>query len=136
MGVPYTMEEYYQEAGRAGRDGLPSEAIVYYNCHDISKAKRGLQDTMIKFVKSRTECKRKLILQYFGHSAPKRSDDGHSCCDYHRSICTCELCKTLTEIGDSEPVREDVLPSTASASHSVTVSVEQRDHFRQMLIQF
>ncbi|XP_068716964.1 ATP-dependent DNA helicase RecQ-like [Montipora capricornis] len=49
LGVPYTMEEYYQEAGRAGRDGLPSEAIVYYNCHDISKAKRGLQDTMIKF---------------------------------------------------------------------------------------
>ena len=31
------MEEYYQEAGLAGRDGLPSEAIVYYNCHDISK---------------------------------------------------------------------------------------------------
>ena len=32
------MEEYYLEAGRAARDGLPSDAIVYYNnCHDISK---------------------------------------------------------------------------------------------------
>ena len=30
IGVPYTMEEYFQEAGRCGRDGLPSKALVYY----------------------------------------------------------------------------------------------------------
>ena len=93
------MEKYYEEAGWAGRDGLPSEAIVHYNCPDISKAKLSLQDTMIKFIKSTTKCKCKLILQYFGYSAPKRNDGGHSCCDYNRSICTCELCKTLIEIG-------------------------------------
>ena len=127
MGVPYTMEEYFQEAGLAGRDGLPSEAIVY-----VSKAKRGLQDTMIKFVKSTTECKREIILQHFGHSAPKRSDGGHSCCDHHRNICTCQLCKSKIK-----PVSEDVLPrSTAPAASTVTVSKEQSDLFRQKLLQF
>ena len=80
------MEEYYQEAGRAGRD-------VSYNCCDISKAKRDLQDTMIKFVKSTTECKREIIRHHFRHSAPKRRDGGHNCCDYHRNICLCEHCK-------------------------------------------
>ena len=119
------MEEYFQEAGQAGRDGLPSEAIVYFNCYDFSKAKRGLQDTMIKFVKSTTECKREIILQHFGYSAPKRSDGGHSCCDHHRNICTCQLCKSKIK-----PVSEDVLPST------VTVSKEQSDLFRQKLLQF
>ena len=130
MGVPYTMEEYFQEAGRASWDGLPSEAIVYFNCYDVSKAKRGLQDTMIKFVKSTTECKREIILQHFGHSAPKRSDGGHSCCDHHRNICTCQLCKSKIK-----PVSEDVLPSTAPAASTVIVSKEQADLFRQKLLQ-
>lgn len=79
LGVPYSMEDYYQGAGRGGRDRFPSEAIGYYNCHDISKGKRGLQDTLIKFIKSTTECKRKLVLQYFGRSALKRNDGGHNC---------------------------------------------------------
>ena len=130
MGVPYTMEEYFQEAGRASWDGLPSEAIVYFNCYNVSKAKRGLQDTMIKFVKSTTECEREIILQHFGHSAPKRSDGGHSCCDHHRNICTCQLCKSKIK-----PVNEDVLPNTAPAASTVIVSKEQADLFRQKLLQ-
>ena len=39
-GVPYTMEEYFQEAGRCGRDGQQSKAIVYYNSSDISVGKK------------------------------------------------------------------------------------------------
>ena len=34
--VPYTMEEYFQEAGRCGRDGRQSQAIIYYNSSDVS----------------------------------------------------------------------------------------------------
>ena len=92
LGVPYTMEEYFQEAGRAGRDGLPAKATIYYNAYDTSKAKRGLQDVMIKFVKSASDCTCEIIVQYFGYQAPNRTDGGHDCCDYHRSICSCELC--------------------------------------------
>ena len=60
LGVPLTMEEYYQEAGRAGRDGLPATAVMYYNSYDISKGKKGLQDTVVTFATSISEsqCKR------------------------------------------------------------------------------
>ncbi|XP_067026648.1 putative ATP-dependent DNA helicase Q1 [Acropora muricata] len=37
IGLPCTMEEYFQEAGRAGRDGLPSTAHIYYNSYDTSR---------------------------------------------------------------------------------------------------
>ena len=40
IGVPCSMEEYFQEAGRAGRDSLPSSAHMFHNSYDISKAKR------------------------------------------------------------------------------------------------
>ena len=40
IGVPYTMEEYFQEAGRAGRDGLPAKANIFFNAYDISIRKK------------------------------------------------------------------------------------------------
>ena len=42
IGVPYTMEEYCQEVGRAGRDGLPAWADIYDNSYDISKARKNM----------------------------------------------------------------------------------------------
>jgi len=39
IGVPETMEEYFQETGRAGRDGKESIATLYYNGRDIGKGK-------------------------------------------------------------------------------------------------
>ena len=135
LGVPYTMEEYFQEAGRAGRDGLPAKATIYYNAYDTSKAKRGLQDIMIKFVKSTSDCKREIILQYFGYQAPNRTDGGHDCCDYHRGICSCELC--VIEAKKSKFVPDVDLQSTCTApAGSITVSKEQRDLFRQRLLTF
>jgi len=35
IGIPYTIEEYFQEAGRCGRDGLPSKALVYFKAYMI-----------------------------------------------------------------------------------------------------
>ena len=40
IGVPYTMEDYCQEVGRAGRDGLPARADIFYNSYDISKSRK------------------------------------------------------------------------------------------------
>ena len=70
IGLPYTMEDYCQEVGRAGRDGLPARADIYYNSYDISKALKNMTEVMRTYVQSK-KCKRKLILNYFDHAVPK-----------------------------------------------------------------
>ena len=40
IGVPFTMEDYCQEVGRAGRDALPARADIFYNSYDISKSRK------------------------------------------------------------------------------------------------
>ena len=71
IGVLYSMEEYFQEAGRCGRDGLPSTALIYFNSYDISTSKKQMSDAMRKFVLE-SKCKREMILTYFGHKMPRR----------------------------------------------------------------
>ena len=138
LGVPYTMEEYFQEAGRAGRDGLPAEAIIYFNAYDISKAKRNMQETMINFVKSTAECKREIILKYFGYNAPERKDGGHNCCDHHRNICSCDVCSlNVHKLKANDDNKDEVCsPVTAVASTVTSVTKEQRDLVHQRLLSY
>lgn len=91
IGVPYTLEEYFQEAGRCGRDGLPATATIYYNSYDLSKSRKGMTSHMREYVEA-NECKREFILTYFGYSCPPRTDAAHFCCDYHKQICSCDDC--------------------------------------------
>lgn len=86
--LPKSIEEYYQEIGRAGRDGLASEALLLYSAGDIHrirfffkdksddesfKAEKLLQ-AMIDYAQCRT-CRRKFLLSYFGEEYTP-SEDG------------------------------------------------------------
>ena len=82
--LPKNIEGYYQETGRAGRDGLHSEAILFYGAGDVIKLKRFAEvegneaqtkimleklNKMSKLCETKS-CRRKYLLNYFGEDAP------------------------------------------------------------------
>ena len=78
---PTSLEKYYQEVGRAGRDGQPAKATLFYNNSDVRSNRPGITKEMIKYCKQHAECRRKVMLAYFGHEIVAT-----------RSTC-CDICK-------------------------------------------
>lgn len=94
---PYTIQAYFQETGRAGRDGESATAILYYNNRDIAKNKTGMQEAIRTYCQSEGKCLRNILLtsldteeKYLKAISPK-----HICCSVCQLECECLKCNTF-----------------------------------------
>ncbi len=90
--IPKSLEGYYQETGRAGRDGMVGDCLMFYNYSDLEKLESFMKDKPVaekeigglllfeaaSFAES-SSCRRKMLLHYFGEEFPEK--DCNKMCD-------------------------------------------------------
>ncbi len=123
--LPKNMESYYQEIGRAGRDGIVSQAILYYTYSDMmqlndfiiqsegSEEFKLLQTAKLERMKQYAEaktCRRKILLSYFGEILPEDCGD-------------CDVCKNPPKNFDATVLAQKALSACVRAKEQVAVGL-------------
>ena len=110
LDLPGSIEAYYQETGRAGRDGLPADALMLYGFDDIAMRRRFIEDSEAGEERKRMErqkldallglaetgqCRRQILLSYFG--------------DSHEPCGNCDNCDAPPEMFDGAVAAQKAL---------------------------
>nr|WP_279639186.1 DNA helicase RecQ [Sphingomicrobium sediminis] len=98
--TPKSIEAYYQETGRAGRDGEPAEAWLFWGAEDFARARQRIEteveperragererlNALAAFVEAAT-CRRAILLRYFGEDPPETCGNCDNCLDPPKTI--------------------------------------------------
>jgi ATP-dependent DNA helicase RecQ len=108
-GIPKSIEAYYQETGRAGRDGEPAEALLFWSAEDFAVARRRVElevepdrragererlNALAALVEAAT-CRRAILLRHFGEDPPDRCGNCDNCLEPPATIDATELARKL-----------------------------------------